>query len=56
MPNAIPLTMRIGFTGKRAVVCKGSRGVGRSVALRYAHDGIRADVVAPGSIEFLSGA
>jgi hypothetical protein len=49
-------TMRIGFTGKRAVVCEGSRGVGRSVALRYAHDGIRADVVAPGSIEFLSGA
>lgn len=48
--------MQIGFTGKRAVVCGGSRAIGRSIALGYARDGIRAKAVAPGSTEFLSSA
>jgi 3-oxoacyl-[acyl-carrier protein] reductase len=47
--------MQIGFTGKRAVVCGGSRGIGCSIALGYARDGIRAEAVAPGSMKFLSG-
>lgn len=40
--------MNIDFTGKRAVICGGSRGIGRSIALTFAAAGADVSIAARG--------
>jgi 3-oxoacyl-[acyl-carrier protein] reductase len=42
-------TVKIDLTGKRVVVCGGSRGIGRSVALAFAESGAAVSTCARGS-------
>jgi 3-oxoacyl-[acyl-carrier protein] reductase len=41
--------MNINFTGKRAVVCGGSRGIGRAIALGFAQNGGSVSICARGA-------
>lgn len=41
--------MRLDFTGKRVVVCGGSRGIGRSIALAFAQAGAAVSTCARGA-------
>jgi 3-oxoacyl-[acyl-carrier protein] reductase len=41
--------MQLDFTGKRAVVCGGSRGIGRSIALGFARAGAAVSICARGA-------
>src|SRR5438876_2438541 len=41
--------MPFNFQGKRAVVCGGSRGIGRSIALGFAHAGAAVSICARGA-------
>ena len=41
--------MELNFAGKRAVVCGGSRGIGRSIALGFAHAGAAVSICARGA-------
>ncbi|HXT80463.1 MAG TPA: SDR family NAD(P)-dependent oxidoreductase [Acetobacteraceae bacterium] len=41
--------MKIDFTGKRAVICGGSRGIGRSIALVFASCGAAVSICARGA-------
>lgn len=41
--------MTLDFTGKRAVVCGGSRGIGRSIALGFAQAGAAVSICARGA-------
>ncbi|HEY7576930.1 MAG TPA: SDR family NAD(P)-dependent oxidoreductase, partial [Acetobacteraceae bacterium] len=41
--------MAFDFTGKRAIVCGGSRGIGRSIALGFAQAGAAVSICARGA-------
>jgi len=41
--------MQIDFTGKRAVICGGSRGIGRSIAMGFAEAGADVSICARGA-------
>ncbi|MGE4049352.1 MAG: SDR family NAD(P)-dependent oxidoreductase, partial [Acetobacteraceae bacterium] len=41
--------MTFDFTGKRAVICGGSRGIGRSIALGFAASGGHVSICARGA-------
>jgi 3-oxoacyl-[acyl-carrier protein] reductase len=41
--------MNINFTGKHAVVCGGSRGIGRAIALGFAQNGGSVSICARGA-------
>jgi 3-oxoacyl-[acyl-carrier protein] reductase len=49
--------MKIDFSGKKVVVCGGSRGIGRSIALGFAHAGAAVSACARGAdaLEALRG-
>ena len=38
--------MKIDFTGKKAIVCGGSKGIGRAIALGLAREGVKVAIAA----------
>src|SRR5690606_8535657 len=42
-------SMHISFTGRRVVICGGSRGIGRSIALGFAAAGAHVSICARGA-------